>query len=299
MQKRGVDMEVWQEAAKAFVEFCSVIEKLRDPVDGCPWDLKQNHESLRQYMVEEAYEAFSAMTNGGSDAICEELGDVLLQVVLNSQIAKDQRSFTITDVVRGITEKIVRRHPHVFEAAEQGGEKMTPEQVKLRWDEIKTREKRSGADSEDNAKGLRHYFQEAGVEGIYPANKQAYRVGKLAKKINFDWESPEDVLQKFLSEVDELREAWETSKKTAHMDRASLKHLRSEIGDLYFSLAQFCRHLKMDPETVALEGNQKFLKRFACVEKIAFEQGLNVKDCSAEALNGFWEEAKKITSEKD
>jgi MazG family protein len=263
-------------AAKIFSEFVTTISWLRDKIQGCPWDLEQDHKSLRRYMVEEAYEAAEAMSSDDYKEICDELGDVLLQVVLNAQIAKDDGHFTIVDVIDAINKKMLRRHPHVFAPNK---DEITSEEVRKNWDKIKASEK-SAQSAEKEAPG---FF--AGAAKKHPSTIQAFHIGKNAAKINFDWDNPVQVFDQLKSEVSEL----EFEVKQSPSD---LYKITQEIGDVYFSLAQLCRHLNLDPETVAMDGNRKFLNRFRNLEAIAGREGKDVKCISRDELEQFWLKAK-------
>jgi MazG family protein len=266
-------------AAQAFAEFCQTIAALRDPSSGCPWDLQQNHASLRRYMVEEAYEAVEVMGEGKPTELCEELGDVLLQVVLNAQVALDEQSFSIVDVIKGINSKMRRRHPHVFAPGAEGG--ATVQSVHAKWDQIKAAEK--AASSKATTKASEGLF--AAAKGKQPAMAQAVTIGKIAAKIRFDWDNTAEVWRQVCSEVDELAVELE------HPQPDGLK-VAEELGDLYFSLAQLSRHLGLDPEIVSLDANRKFLRRFAALEIIASGQGIDLAKASREQLEALWQAVK-------
>ncbi len=263
----------WEKAGLAFQEFCQTVAKLRHPEGGCPWDLKQDHLSLRRFMVEEAYEAFDAMTSGNFNALCDELGDVLLQVVLNAQVAIENGAFEIADVITSINSKMKRRHPHVF----YGTQVKSEGEVRANWEQIKA--------SEVKYHPKHGYFAE--VVSKNPSTSQAAKIGKLAAKINFDWGKVEDVLAQVKSEVEEVEEEFKAPE-------LSIAKIREEIGDVYFSLAQLCRHLDLDPEEAALDGNQKFLRRFSALEKLAEKAGINIEEAKQSELEGLWLEAKRL-----
>ncbi len=265
-------------AKEAFAEFCKLIERLRDPVNGCPWDLKQNHQTLAKYMIEEAYESAAVMKENNTALICDELGDVLLQVVLNAQIANDAKTFAIEDVIRSIHEKMFRRHPHVFGSVEEQKKREIP-QIMERWEEIKKSEKVLHDTST--------YMQEKGVYKVHPASTQAAKIGKAAKGVNFDWDNPEEVFDVLLSEIQELKTEWKRSHKKHSPE------LYSELGDVYFTLAQLCRHLDLEPEMVAWDGNLKFLKRFEWMEEKAKSRDQEISALQKEQLEVLWNEAKK------
>ena len=270
--------------ARVFAEFCTTIAALRDPDTGCPWDLQQDHASLRRYMLEEAYEAVEVMVGGRPAELCEELGDVLLQVVLNAQVALDAKTFTLVDVITGINAKMRRRHPHVF--ANTVGPVVTPASVQLQWEQIKAAEKAAVADKE-------HLLKEASPPsplfaaalGKHPATAQALKIGKIAAKVRFDWDNSAEVWSQVRSEVEEL--AAELDHPTP--DRAKIAE---ELGDLYFSLAQLSRHLDLDPEIVALDANRKFLRRFAMLEALAGEQKVLLTSATRLQLEDLWRQVK-------
>lgn len=264
-----------EQAKAAFARLCATIAALRNPEGGCPWDLQQDHVTLRRFMIEEAYEAAEAMAAGDPAALRDELGDVLLQVVLNAQVAKDRGSFDVVDVIDGINEKMLRRHPHVFgdEEARAAGH------VQGNWEAIKAAEK--SASGKPPAGG---YFAEAADK--QPASLQALKIGKLAAKIRFDWDDVHEVFGQVKSEVDEL--AAELAAATVDKDTVA-----EEIGDVFFSLAQLCRHLELDPELVAFDANRKFLRRFAALEAVAKERGVNVERAPRQTLEELWVEVKR------
>ncbi|MEZ4741033.1 MAG: nucleoside triphosphate pyrophosphohydrolase [Bdellovibrionota bacterium] len=272
-------------AQKSFRDFITTIAALRDKEHGCPWDLQQNHESLRRFMVEEAYEAVDAMTEGDPIDICEELGDVLLQVVLNAQLAYDDGSFSIVDVINSVNNKMRRRHPHVF-GTEEERKKRTINDIKSKWKSIKEIEKKN-----QTKKSVDGIFNRENIENVTPSTRQAYMIGKIAKKINFDWSHRDEVFRQLLSEVDELKVEWEQIKKTSKWEDA--QSLFEEIGDVYFTLGQLCRHLKQDPEIIAWDGNKKFLKRFSKVESLAAHKNIDIAQADYETLEQLWQEAKK------
>jgi len=231
-------------------------------------------------MIEEAYEAAEAMAAGDPGKLAEELGDVLLQVVLNAQIAFDSSSFTLTDVIESISQKMLRRHPHVFGTSAEKKERELS-QISNRWAEIKKIENGKSAESSS-------VFGDAKIEKSHPATRQACEIGKVAKTINFDWGTPDEVFEKLLSEVSELQEAWRNSGGKA------AGAVVEELGDVYFTLAQFCRHLNQDPEVVAWDGNRKFLTRFAKLENLAASKGISVRKCDQHTLEQLWLEAKAL-----
>ena len=268
----------------AFGALCDTIAALRDPKSGCPWDLEQTHASLRKYMIEEAYEATDVMEPVNYKKLQEELGDVLLQVVLNAQLAKDAKEFSILEVVKDLDSKMRRRHPHVFGEDGNPNSKTSREKsdIKAKWDDIKAQEKQKAPEI-TGAKGV---FESLSAGKVTPASRLAVEIGKLAKKINFDWKDPLEVFSQLESEVLELKE--EITKKSRK------GQIAAEMGDVIFCVSQLCRHLDLDPEVCALDGNRKFLRRFKSLESLALAKGLDVKTVGTEQLEALWKEAKAL-----
>ncbi|WP_141736426.1 nucleoside triphosphate pyrophosphohydrolase [Oligoflexus tunisiensis] len=260
------------EAGRIFSDFVKTVATLRHPVRGCPWDLEQDHKSLRRYMLEEAYEAAEAMFGTDEAHLLEELGDVLLQVVLNAQLAHDKGRGDIRDVTTSINSKMVRRHPHVF--GDLAGQGIDKAEIKTNWERIKATEK---AIKQHKA----GYF--ADCVKVVPALTQAHKIGKRAHTIHFDWDSPADVLKQCQAELQELEH---------EMVAADRDRLHDELGDVFFSLAQLSRHLGVDPEVAAQQGNAKFLRRFAVMEEIARVRGQEVTQLTRDELEALWKEAK-------
>jgi len=278
-----------QNAATLFAKFVKIVAELRHPVRGCSWDLKQNHQSLRRFILEEAYEASEAMDLGDPDKITEELGDVLLQVVLNSQLLVDDKRGDICQVIQGITDKMVRRHPHVF-AAEPYTAKLTSTEVKTQWQKIKDAEKSSLFPKQaDHDRSV--VFAEA-EKTRHPATLQALKIGKIAERVGFDWHNSTDVLAHLESELDELK--IEIQSLTTDRQR-----LIDEMGDVYFTLAQLCRHLKLDPEVAAQSGNLKFLRRFRLVEALARDEGIDLQQVPIDEWEKLWQKAKQVAVSND
>lgn len=254
---------------KDFSKLRGIISILRGP-NGCPWDKKQTHQSLKKYLIEEAYELIEAIDNDDIDHMIEELGDVLLQVMLHAQIGEDEGYFTIDDVIDGVSAKMVRRHPHVF------GDKTAEneEEVMKNWQEIKEQEKGGAVKSllEGAGKGL-------------PNLLKAYELQKEAAKVGFDWKTAAPILNKVKEEIEELSE--EITQKGQRED------IQLEYGDLLFALVNFARHYDINPEEALFKANQKFMRRFAYIEQRAEENGKSVDSYTLEELDAFWDEAKK------
>ncbi len=269
------------EAAGAlFGGFVKTIAALRHPQSGCPWDLEQDHKTLRRFMLEEAYEAAEAMLGDDEQHLLEELGDVLLQVVLNAQLTSDRGVGDIRAVITGIEEKMRRRHPHVFgldKGGNQSQSRLQPVEVKVSWEAIKKAERR------ESDAGIETFASE---EKIIPALTQAYKIGKKAKKIDFDWKDSLEVLGQLRSELGEL----EAELRAAKPDRMAIEQ---ELGDVFFTLAQLARHLDFEPEAAAQAGNVKFLKRFKVVEAMAKEGMKSVEELTQSQLEDLWKKAKK------
>ena len=265
------------------------IWRLRRP-DGCPWDREQTHESITKNMVEEAYEAVDAIEAGDVAHLCEELGDVLEQVLLHAQIAEDAGEFTIDDVARGLNEKLVRRHPHVFgdlalaaegevpagfEEARDGAPADAPAVLDI-WDDVKRLEREARGELSGSEAGLLD-----SVPSCLPALMQAQKISKRAVKAGFEWESTEDVWAKVAEERAEF-EAEEPGSEAAAL----------EFGDLLFALVNVARREGIDAEEALAASNRKFRRRWARMEALAREQGVALEDLDPAAQNDLWDRAK-------
>jgi tetrapyrrole methylase family protein/MazG family protein len=250
-----------------------VMAALRSP-GGCVWDLEQNHRSLRRYIVEEVYEVLEAIDLADGDKLCEELGDLLLQIVFHARIAEEAGEFSMQDVVDTVTEKMVRRHPHVF------GEVSVRDaaEVIVNWEKIKRREH----------PGERPSVLD-GVPKELPALMRAYKLQAKAAKVGFDWNSAAPVWDKIYEELAELREA------AAGGDAAAIE---GELGDVLFSVVNLARFFDTEPETALNVTNNKFVRRFAYIEAKVKEQGLKWKDLSLMELDALWNEAKVPKNEE-
>ena len=263
----------YQEAARKFADFVQTINRLRHPETGCPWDIKQTMLTLRKYMLEEAYEACEAMTRGNRQDVIEELGDVLLQVVLNAQVGSETQSFDINDVIDSINSKIIERHPHVFAGRTDID---TEEKVKENWKKIK-----------DQTKGVPNdlYAEAKNMGKNYPASLQTIKIGQIAKDVQFDWKNVHEVFEQFKSEVVELS----AELKAKEIDR---KKTAEEMGDVFFSLIQVCRHLGLDPEVTMFAANLKFFDRWTKMQKIADKRGVNLEKLPLAEKEKLWQEIK-------
>lgn len=270
-----------------FARFVEIVAALRHPETGCPWDLEQTHRSIRPYLIEEAYEVLDAIDAESDPAFSEELGDLLLQVVLHAQIAKDRGAFTIDEVVTKITDKMIRRHPHVFGETKVSGS----QQVLKNWEQIKSEEKAKPKD-EKPASIL------AGVPRAMPQLTRAQRVGEKAARASFDWEALEPVLKKVEEEIAELRaeiaiagapaEALTTAPK--ERSAATQRRLEDELGDILFALCQVGRWLGVSSEDALRGSVDKFVARFGWMENATTSP---LKNLSPAELDALWEQAKK------
>lgn len=253
-----------------YQDLLNIMEKLRGK-DGCTWDQEQTHESLIPNFLEETYEVIDAIENKDINGIQEELGDVLLQIIFHSQIAKEANQFTMDDVINGIATKLVYRHPHVF-----GKEKAdTSEEVRYNWEQLKKKEK--------NISTQTQVLQ--GVPQVLPALMRAYKVQKKAADVGFDWEDYQPIKDKIYEEIEEL----EKEINSNDQDR-----LEEELGDILFSVVNLGRFLKINPEFALTKSVKKFINRFRYIEQTAFEQGLQLEEMTLEEMDKLWEDAKQM-----
>lgn len=253
-----------------YQDLLNIMEKLRGK-DGCTWDQEQTHESLIPNFLEETYEVIDAIENKDVNGIQEELGDVLLQVIFHSQIAKEANQFTMDDVINGIATKLVYRHPHVF-----GKEKAdTSEEVRYNWEQLKKKEK--------NISTQTQVLQ--GVPQVLPALMRAYKVQKKAADVGFDWEDYQPIKDKIYEEIEELEEEIKSNNQG---------RLEEELGDILFSVVNLGRFLKINPEFALTKSVKKFINRFRYIEQTAFEQGLQLEEMTLEEMDKLWEDAKQM-----
>jgi XTP/dITP diphosphohydrolase len=267
-----------QSTEYALQQLIDVIAKLRSPDGGCPWDLAQTQETLIPYVIEEAYEVVDAIRSGNQDAIAEELGDLLLQVVLQSQVASDEGKFTLKEVAQGITEKLIRRHPHVFSDVEV----QNAEEVHQNWEKIKAVEK---GETPEAAKLLSRKLSR--YARTLPPLMAGMKISQKAAAAGFEWDNVEGVWAKFEEELAELKEALATEDKA---------HQEAELGDLLFTIINIARWHDLDP-TAALQGtNQRFIERLQKMEVFADRP---LTDYTIEELENFWQQAKaQIAAQK-
>lgn len=262
-----------------------LMARLRDPEGGCPWDLQQDFASIVPHTLEEAYEVADAIEREDFAHLPSELGDLLFQVVFYSQLGQELQMFDFSTVVHSITEKLVRRHPHVFADGQLYAARQTSavnsEQVKQRWEEIKQQERAEQAEPEQAVSVL------ADIPLNMPALSRALKIQKRASSVGFDWSSLPPVLAKVDEELQEVREA------LASGDQAAISE---ELGDLLFATVNIARHLKVNPETALRAANIKFSERLQAVEQQARQQGVALSDCTEAQLDVMWNLAKQALS---
>ena len=253
-----------------FDALVAVMARLRDPQGGCPWDLAQTPQTLRKYVIEEAYEVVEAIESGSASKLSEELGDLLLQVVFHAQLAGEAGQFAIGDVTQAIVEKLIRRHPHVFGSVSVSGE----DEVLKNWEQIKR-----GEPGYEDRVGILD-----GIPPALPALMRALEVSKRVVKVGFEWPTVSEVLDKVEEEIAELR---------AEIARGETARAADELGDLLFTLVNVARHLKIDPEDALRRMTQRFAARFRHIERRAAETGRAVSDLSLEEMEAVWQAAKE------
>ncbi len=232
--------------------------------NGCPWDKKQTRQSLKTYLVEECYEALEAIERDRPQEICSELGDLLLQIMLHSQIASEQGEFAIEDVISAISNKLLRRHPHVF-ATQQA---LKVEEVEMSWEELKKEERQECGTLLEN------------VPRQMPALTYSQSIQRRVASVGFDWEDSEDIWSKLEEEIEEFRQA------------AGRKERTAEIGDVFFTLVNIARRMGIDSEMALREANERFLNRFTYMEKLCRERGVDISELSLAEQDELWQEAK-------
>ena len=250
----------------------AVMARLREP-GGCPWDREQTHESLKPMLVEEAYEVLAAIDAGDDRALCDELGDLLLQVVFHARLAEEAGRFGMAEVIEAIRAKIVRRHPHVFGQARAD----SSAEVLTQWNRIKEEERAArGQSSQSVLDGL--------APGLPPLS-EAWQLGQRAAREGFDWPEPAGVVDKLREEIVELEEA-------VRRERPDPEAIRDEMGDILFSVVNLCRHLGVDPESAVRRANGRFRHRFQQIERRLEAEGRKPRDCGLDELERHWQEAK-------
>ena len=262
----------YQSALAAIQNLIEVVAQLRSPEGGCPWDLQQTPESLTPYVIEEAYEVVNAIKSGDQKAIAEELGDLLLQVILQAQIASEENQFSLTEVAQGITDKLIRRHPHVFANVEVEG----VEDVRRNWEQIKAAEK---GENPQLTQLLSHKLSR--YARSLPPLMGSMKMSKKAAAAGFEWENIEGVWEKFEEELAEFKDALKTDDQG---------HQEAELGDVLFTLVNIARWYELDPSDALSGTNQRFIKRLSKMEAFA-ERPLT--DYTLDELEALWQQAKK------
>ncbi|MBL7910798.1 MAG: nucleoside triphosphate pyrophosphohydrolase [Bacteroidia bacterium] len=254
------------ERASSFLKLLKIMDELREQ---CPWDKKQTIESIRHLTIEEAYELSDAILKESLPEIKKELGDILLHIVFYARIASETKSFDIKDVIDGLCEKLIFRHPHIYGDVKAE----TEEQVKQNWEQLKQKEKGG------NTSVL------SGVPNSMPALLKAYRIQEKARAVGFDWDDPSQVFEKVKEELNEFE---------AEIKNKDTKAAEKEFGDVMFSLINYARFLNINPEDALEQTNKKFIKRFGYMEAKVKEKGKQISDCKLEELDTYWNEAKKL-----
>jgi MazG family protein len=252
-------------SASEFKKLLNIIDKLRV---NCPWDMKQTNESLRKLTIEETYELADAIFSKNDDGIRNELGDLMLHIVFYAKIGSEKDSFTMTDVLKGINDKLIYRHPHVFGDVKVSG----PAEVEENWEKLKINEK------------AEYKPVLSGVPSSLPAMVKANRIQEKVRGVGFDWEKREQIWDKVLEEITELK---------AEIEHHNTETIESELGDVLFSLINASRLYGIDPEAALEKTNRKFIKRFNYLENVTLKKGISLHDMSLDEMNVIWEEAKK------
>ncbi|MGH7835350.1 MAG: nucleoside triphosphate pyrophosphohydrolase [Candidatus Binatia bacterium] len=265
-----------------FDELVRVLARLRSP-DGCPWDREQTHDSIKPNLLEETYEVLEALDRNSPEQLREELGDLLLQVIFHCQLASDSGAFTVDDMLQHLTEKLVRRHPHVFEETKTPDAPRTAEDVLARWEFIKQAE-RKGPGKKTSVMD--------GVAASLPALLRAYQVQARAARVGFDWSKLDDVLNKLDEEWNELKESWREAVREP--GPKSRERVEEEFGDVLFSLVNLARFMKVESEEALRKTINRFVKRFRYIEEQAERTGRNLNDLTLEEMDRWWEEAKHL-----
>ena len=259
-------------AAKSLQRLLSIMTRLREP-DGCPWDMEQTPETLKPFLLEECYETLEAIDSGQPEKVCEELGDLLLQIVFQSRIYEERGDFSMVDVITGIADKLERRHPHVFADSEC----RTAADVSEQWEAIKKREKGSRLKTETSLGSL--------PPGL-PALMHARKLTERASRAGFDWPEVEGALAKVREEISELEQALKENNQQA---------IEGELGDLLFASANLGRYLKIDAEEALRKTVGRFIFRFSHVEKSLEKCGRSLRQASLAEMENLWQEAKALT----
>lgn len=257
-----------------------IMARLRDPQRGCPWDVKQDFASIAAYTIEEAYEVADAIDRGDLPGLCDELGDLLLQVVFHAQMAQEQGAFAFGDVVDAISDKMTRRHPHIFGDVSADD----AETVLRNWDAIKREERAAAGETDTSAL--------AGIARGLPEWQRAVKLQQRAARVGFDWPGPQPVIAKLHEEIDEVRVEFDAVAADPD-DTAAQDRLEEELGDLLFVAANLARHAKVDVGAALRRANHKFERRFRAMEAMAEAEGSALAGQSLDAQDAYWNRAKQ------
>jgi ATP diphosphatase len=269
-------------ASRDIARLIDIMAALRTPATGCPWDLEQSFATIAPYTIEEAYEVADAIVRGDLDDLRDELGDLLLQVVFHARMAQEQGAFDFGDVVQALTEKLVRRHPHVFGDARG----LTPKAVEGLWERIKAQEREQKQERLQKSPGRGREGAPEALAGVpvgLPALTRALKLQAKAGKVGFDWNDPLAVLAKIREEADEIE---------AELAAGSRAAAAAELGDLLFAMVNLARHLDVDPEATLRAANRKFEQRFAAIERALAARGKTPQAATLEEMEALWNEAK-------
>lgn len=265
------------EIAEALLTLTNIMKMLRHPETGCPWDLEQTHQTIAPYTIEEAYEVAEAVANGNPDDIRDELGDLLLQIVFQSQIASEHKHFDIVDVANSISQKMIARHPHIFDKNQANN----PAAVRDQWEDIKSRERAQKGETR----------QLDGIATTLPAVLQAVKLQSRAARVGFDWPNVQQVLDKLHEETQEFEAELKTHANGAAPNHAALE---DELGDIMFVVINLARKLDINPEQALAKTNRKFRKRFNHIEDQIVKQNKSLTDCSLDEMEYWWQHAKTL-----
>ena len=269
-------------------DLIAIMARLRGP-DGCPWDREQTSRSLKPYLLEEVYEVLEAIDAEKASSLKEELGDLLLQILFQAQIASEQNQFSFDEIVNELANKLIRRHPHVFHDTDAPSSITTARDVSRQWDQLKQQEQPRGQERSS----LLH-----GIPKISPALQRAFQVQKRAARGGFDWATIEPALEKFKEELDELYSATVDTLQSSsegqppQQDLKNQEHIEAELGDVFFALVNVARFLRVNPEEALRRATNKFMARFHFVESQAASEGRKLSDYTLPQLDEWWEAAK-------
>ncbi|HLW81697.1 MAG TPA: nucleoside triphosphate pyrophosphohydrolase [Candidatus Acidoferrales bacterium] len=254
-------------------------KRLRSP-NGCPWDREQTHQTLRPFLVEEAYEVLDALDSNDTQKFAGELGDLLLQVVFHAELAKEAGEFDISDVIRAVHSKMVRRHPHVFGKVKA----RSSAQVLKNWEQIKAEERAGEPEKKEQLDSVLN-----GVPRGLPALLEGYQLSRRASNVGFDWENAEGILEKIVEEIEEIRAELVKAQTAPAKNQGEVE---SEVGDLFFAIVNLARFASIDPERALKRANEKFKRRFQWMERKAQEQGSRLADVARAEMEELWNESK-------